>query len=203
MTRVLVCDISGITPDQYEVLLAMASPKRRKRAEGYPKREDALRCLVAEALLRYGFPDRDPEMLKQDPNGKPYWEDCHFNLSHSGSWVVLAMGDGPVGVDVESFQVERNVEALAKRHFTPEEQTFVGGDRERFLRIWTAKEAKLKQSGTGLRVSLKSFSVLDAPQLKTWLLPGAVLSLWAEERPETWETVTLEKLSKRYGRCSV
>ena len=191
MTRLLVCDTTQITQGQYAALLAMASPERQKRATAYPKRQDAVCCLVAEALLRYAFPHRDPETLQIGPNGKPCWEDAHFNLSHSGPWVALAVGERPVGVDVECFRENRNTEALAKRHFTPEEQAFAAGSQERFLRIWTAKEARIKWDGTGLRTPLSSFCVLDNEMGKTWLLPGAVMTLWALEHPENWERMEI------------
>lgn len=191
MTRLLVCDVSRVTEAQLTTLFTMASPERKKRAEGYHKQEDAIRCLAAEALLRHGFPNKTPETLQREPGGKPFWEGAHFNLSHSGPWVVLAMGDNPVGVDVECFSQSRNVEALAKRQFTPQEQRFVGSSQERFLRIWTAKEARLKWDGTGLRIPMSSIPVLDDPMGKTWLLPDGVLTLWASEHPETWEKVEI------------
>ncbi len=202
MTKLLVCNVSGVTEGQFSALLAMASPERKKRAVAYPKREDAACCLVAEAMLRYAFPHKDPETLQTEPGGKPYWKGVHFNLSHSGPWVALAVGENPVGVDVECFRENRNVEALAKRHFTPEEQAFVGNSQERFLRIWTAKEARLKWDGTGLRTSLDSFRVLDDPMGKTWLLSGAVLTLWAEKHPESWESVEICKIVPQRWNCT-
>ena len=187
MNRLLVCDISGVTGVQYEALMAMATPARKKRASACRKREDAVCCLVAEALLRYAFPNRDPETLKRAPGGKPYWDGVHFNLSHSGSWVVLAVGENPVGVDVECFREGRKTEDLARRYFTPEEQAFASGSQECFLRIWTAKEARLKWDGTGLGVPLNGFCVLGNAMGKTWLLPGAVMTLWASDHPEKWK----------------
>ena len=194
MVRVLCCDVSSATEEQYRALFALASPERLRRAAAYPKREDALHCLAAEAMLRYVFPDRDPETLKQEPGGKPFWEGIHFNLSHSGPWVVLAVGDSPVGVDVEAFRQSRNGTAVAKRRFTPEEQAFVGSDQERFLRIWTAKESLVKRTGEGLRRPLNSFSVLDDPQYKTWPLPGGMLTLCADSHPEGPGWITLNEL---------
>ena len=191
MTRLLVCDTSSITEGQYEALLSMASPERKKRAAAYPKRQDAVCCLVAEAMLRYVFPDKDPETLQNAPGGKPYWDGIHFNLSHSGPWVTLAVGTDPVGVDVECFRENRKVETLAKRHFTTEEQAFVRGSQERFLRVWTAKEARVKWDGAGLRTPLNSFCVLGDTMGKTWLLPGAALTLWASEHPENWEQMEI------------
>ena len=179
---------------QQDALWRLASPSRQKRAASYPRREDAIHCLVAEAMLRYAFPGRDPETLDREPDGKPFWEGAHFNLSHSGPWVVLAVGDGPVGVDVEAFRPGRNVTGLANRHFTPEEQAFVNQDEERFLRVWTAKESRLKRTGLGLRTALDSFSVLDDPQYKTWPLPGGVLTLCADSHPEGPEWICVNDL---------
>ena len=197
MTKVFLCNTSGITGDQYDGLMTMASPERKKRAAAYPQKEDAVCCLVAEALLRYAFPGKDPETIQREPGGKPCLEGCHFNLSHSGPWVALAVGESPVGVDVECCREGRNVEALAKRYFTPEEQTFVDGAQERFLEIWTAKEARLKWDGTGLRTPLNSFSVWKDPMAKTWHFPGGVLTLWASCRPENWEPVEICEIVPR------
>ena len=149
---------------------------------------------TAVPIMLSTFPDKDPENLRRDPGGKPYWEGCHFNLSHSGPWVALAVGEERVGVDVECFRESRNVEALAKRYFTPEEQAFVGSSQGRFLEIWTAKEARLKWEGTGLRTKLDGFSVREDPMGKTWHLPGAVLTLWAGGHPEDWEPVEICKI---------
>lgn len=172
----------------------LASPSRQKRAAAYPRREDAIHCLVAEAMLRLAFPGRDPETLDREPGGKPFWEGAHFNLSHSGPWVVLAVGDSPVGVDVECFREARKVEPLAKRYFTPEEQAFAEDSQERFLRVWTAKESRVKRTGLGLRTALDSFSVLNDPQYKTWLLPGGMLTLCADSHPEEPERISLKEL---------
>ena len=177
--------------------MAQASQERKHRAVTYPKREDAVHCLVAEALLRYAFPGKDPETIRKEPGGKPYWEGCHFNLSHSGPYVALAVGESPVGVDVECYRESRKTDALAKRYFTPEEMAFAADSQERFLRVWTAKEARLKWDGTGLRTPLNSFSVLGDPLAQTWLLPGAVLTLWASEHPENWEPVEICKIVPR------
>lgn len=194
MVRVLCCDASAVTEREYNALWELASPQRRQRADIYPKRPDAVRCLAAEALLRYGIPGLDPERILREPGGKPYLEDIHFNLSHSGAWVVLAVGDSPLGVDVECFEAGRNPEKLARRYFTGEECRWVGDSQDRFLRIWTAKESFLKYLGEGLRRPLDSFSVLEAEDIRAWRIPGAVLSLCAREFPETWEPVSLEWL---------
>jgi len=197
MVRVFCCDVSAVTEREYNALWELASPRRRQRADGYPKRSDAVRCLAAEALLRCAFPGLDPEAIQKDPGGKPRLEGAHFNLSHSGQWVALAVGDSPVGVDVECLREGRPIERLARRYFTEEECRRAGDSQEGFLRIWTAKESRLKYLGVGLREALDSFSVLEAEDIRTWRIPGAVLSLCAQELPETWESVSLERILRK------
>ena len=128
-------------------------------------------------------------MVKR-PNGKPYLPGLDFNLSHSGPWVALAVGEGPVGVDVEWFRPDLPMEKIAARHFTPEERR-LADTPEGFLRIWTAKESYLKRLGKGLA------GISDACDLeacRTWLLPGAVLTACGDELPSAWEPVTLSQL---------
>lgn len=90
-------------------------------------------------------------------------ERLDFNLSHSGKYVVLAVGDKPVGVDVE--RLRNNRQNIAKRCFHKKEYEDImalksqeSRDR-RFLEYWTMKEAYVKRSGDGLRIPLNSFCV--------------------------------------------
>lgn len=55
-------------------------------------------------------------------NGKPMLVDArkHFNLSHSGKYVVLAIADQEVGIDIE--RVRPYHEATAKKIFSNEIQ---------------------------------------------------------------------------------
>lgn len=198
VVRVLCCDVSAVTQEQYKALYAQATPSRQRRADGYRFREDSLRCLAAEALLRYALPQADLSQLSREPGGKPTLPGFHFNLSHSGPWVAVAVGDAPLGVDVECLREGRDTEAIARRWFTPREQAYVGQDPERFARIWTAKESRLKRAGTGLRKALNSFCVLEDSECKTWLLPGAALTLCAGEHPEAWEPVAVTALIHEY-----
>lgn len=94
--------------------------------------------------------------------GKPFLADSseiHFNISHSDNWVICAISDLPIGVDIElirgfSHEILENVLSpleLAHYHSTPY------GQREKlFFTYWAAKESYLKALGLGLNVPLKS-----------------------------------------------
>lgn len=171
MINIVCLDISQIDEDGYGRLFAQASPERQRRADRYPRREDKIRCVAADALIRYAVEQAlniSEFTVVQDALGKPCVqgkEDFHFNLSHSGRWVVIAYGDSPVGIDVQQMQPDVQKDGIARRWFTVDEQNDLfdahGDNRtRRFFQIWTAKESYLKYLGVGLRRSLDSFSVV-------------------------------------------
>jgi 4'-phosphopantetheinyl transferase len=171
MIHILFADISELSALDYDRLFAQASAQRRERAQRYRRREDQIRCVVADALVRYAVQKSlglSDFTVMQDSFGKPYIQgqkDFHYNLSHSGRWVVIAYGDSPVGIDVQQIQMEPGKEQRICRLFAADEADYILGAQEnerlhRFFRIWTAKESYLKFLGVGLRKSLASFSVL-------------------------------------------
>lgn len=180
MIHVICTDISGLREGNFEALHAKVSPARRERAAGYLRRADAVRCLAADALLRYALgPGEYTE--EKGTDGKPHIRDnadFHYNLSHSGNWVVIAYGGSRVGVDVEGLRLVRDYEALARRYFAPEEQAWCAEGEDlsrRFLEVWTGKESYLKYMGTGLSKALPSFSIFSLEpevRLHRWTLPG-------------------------------
>ena len=88
-------------------------------------------------------------------------ESFYTNLSHSGDYVVLAVGDSPVGIDVE-HKNDKDFK-VTKRMFTETEQSYIlnGADiessQQRFRDIWTINEAFLKCLGIGISVPLNTF----------------------------------------------
>lgn len=98
--------------------------------------------------------------------------DVHFNLSHTGGMVAVAVAHGlEVGLDVEA--VDRKVElAVADRYFFGAEADWLSTleparRTEGFLRLWTLKEAYIKATGRGLSQSLDEFWFeVDRPHIR-------------------------------------
>ncbi len=87
--------------------------------------------------------------VKHGPHGKPYVDgELYFNLSHSGEYVVMAVGDKELGVDV---QKKRSLSQAAAGFFlNPEEQACVKAKPELpLINLWCRKEAFLKCIGFG------------------------------------------------------
>ncbi len=112
---------------------------RRKRYS------ESARALLAKAVEReYGL-DSTAFPEKREADGKPYLEGApfFFNLSHSGGYVVCALSDSPVGVDIEkilpvSLKVMRRF--FGRTILSPREQ----------MRVWTRYESYGKMVGSGI-----------------------------------------------------
>lgn len=92
--------------------------------------------------------------IKRD--GKPYIEDCpyHFNLSHSGDFLLLAVGESPVGADIEKITRIRP-KTMAKYFSQSEQQQVQKQGTEAFFELWTKKESYVKYTGEGIKGVLK------------------------------------------------
>ncbi|GMK38601.1 4'-phosphopantetheinyl transferase [Paenibacillus sp. CCS19] len=151
-------------------LLPLVSEEKRRRIERFVYREDALRALLGEMLVRRIIQTKlglsnDEIRFKRNRYGKPFLEnceDCYFNISHSGEWVVGVIHSKPIGIDVEQIQTI-DLE-IAQRFFAEEEYRAMQNrpDIERqsfFYDMWTLKESYMKAIGKGLSVPLDSFSI--------------------------------------------
>lgn len=91
----------------------------------------------------------------------------HFNLSHSGDLVLIAVADVPLGVDVEAWALgtsDGELDDMAVVAFSPLERevmrTAPTTDRRRvFFDTWARKEAYIKATGDGVSAGLDHFDV--------------------------------------------
>ena len=106
--------------------------------------------------------DLSPSLIRfrYNETGKPFLATQHdstlsFNLSHSGSWAVIAVSaDSDVGIDVEKIDSSLDFQQLATRYFDQTERTQLTNfspirQRRGFYRLWTRKESVLKKVGSG------------------------------------------------------
>ncbi|MGE7890627.1 4'-phosphopantetheinyl transferase family protein [Bacillus cereus] len=142
---------------------------RQIKLQSFYNPKDMYRALIGDILSRVmlserlGIAIRDLS-IKQMSYGKPYVRDvkCHFNISHSGEWIVCSVAESPVGIDIENIQpVDFNI---ARRFFSRYEIAYLDRispviQKDYFWKIWTLKESYLKAIGTGFYKSLDSFSI--------------------------------------------
>jgi 4'-phosphopantetheinyl transferase len=164
-----------------EALRRLLNDDERRRADRFAFAHDRTRFAVARGLLRVilgQYLDRPPESLGFVANihGKPALDarsnidpSIHFNLAHSGPWVVYALTLGrEVGVDIERIRPEFGGFAIAERFFAPGEiatlRSLPEGSRSlAFFHGWTRKEAYIKAKGKGLALPLDEFEVAIDP----------------------------------------
>lgn len=100
-------------------------------------------------------------------SGKPYLEnypELYFSLSHSEDYVVCAISDKEIGVDIQK-EKDNPLERVVARFFSTKEniiyQNLSSNEEKRswFYRTWSAKEAYIKLTGKGLGQGLSTFSV--------------------------------------------
>ncbi len=154
-------------PELAAQLSAWQSPDERARQNRFQQHEDRQRFLIARGLLRVlaarhlGIPPA-AVAFAYGPFGKPHLAEknsrtpWHFNVSHSGDLVVLAVSHThEIGVDVERVRAGDDWDDVARTIFdsTQHAQWSRLPQPERtdtFLRAWTRREAALKALGLGL-----------------------------------------------------
>ena len=137
---------------------------------GYGNKEVALRRLLGEALVRlalkkYWNLTTEEYRIDRGEKGKPFIvgvENVFFNISHSGDYVVCAVSDREIGIDIEKRAKARM--EVAGRFFHGEEVAqlkMLEEDKQDqlFFNYWSVKESFLKYIGTGLARPLNSFIV--------------------------------------------
>lgn len=88
------------------------------------------------------------EILRTE-NGKPYvaGNPIYFSLTHSGNRSMIALGDKPIGVDLELYGPREFPHILSR--FSERERAEIS-DGRLFLLHWTAREAFVKMKGATL-----------------------------------------------------
>lgn len=160
--------------EKKEYYLSFLSAERHEHFSRYKNSRSALRSIFGELITRKILSEKlltapNHFEFKKTENGKPYLDskDIHFNLSHSGEWVVFAFSDHDTGIDIEKIRPVNY--RIAERFFSSGENNILrllNKDEKLnyFFDLWTLKESYLKMLGTGLTKSLGSFTILETEQ---------------------------------------
>jgi 4'-phosphopantetheinyl transferase len=179
--------------------LALLSDDERERAARFRFDEHRHQFCVAHALVRtalsryarvepgawrFSVGERGRPEIVAAPGVPP----LRFNLSHAGGLVACAVALArDVGVDVEDATRRADIDAIARRYFSPSERSDLarpGSGRDRFFELWTLKEAYLKARGIGIAAGLEKISfALDAgAPIRIRLDPG-----FDDDDPASWQ----------------
>lgn len=166
-------------------------PGRMERAGRYRFERDRLLCVGAGLLLLGVLGLRDEAELRYGAYGRPYAPGYpDFNLSHSGEWCLLAVGEADIGVDIEKID-SANLGVAPMVCTAGEIAWMAEAPPERFHTLWTLKESVMKATGLGLNLPPNRFEVLP-------LCAGAPLSL----RGRDWHASSGALGDCRYSVCA-
>jgi 4'-phosphopantetheinyl transferase len=181
--------------------LSQVSEERRRQINRFLHWQDAHRALFAELLLntvavhRLRVP-REALVFGRGKWGKPCLlshPHLHFNLTHSGSHILCASADTPLGIDAESpGPIDEAVWDLA---LSPDEYRVMHNcpieDRsQRFITLWTVKESFAKALGMGLELSFTDLTIQDRPEGITLLRRDEPIPDWTFHRGRLASSLT-------------
>jgi 4'-phosphopantetheinyl transferase len=153
-------------------LHSLLQPDEVLRARKYHKEKDHYRFLIARASLRIllgKYTNQSPAKINfaLGANKKPLATNTaglRYNISHCKDWVLIALADVEVGIDVEKVDASFPFEDMLSHSFSPQEQAFITqspASRLAFFRAWTRKEAFVKATAQGIDVDFSSMPALD------------------------------------------
>jgi 4'-phosphopantetheinyl transferase len=151
---------------------ALLQAQELQRAHRYHRPADYYRFLLGRAAQRLvlgaylGLP---PAALHFEPgaNKKPQLREApllHYNISHAGDLVLLAVSKTEVGVDVEQLNALFTFQELLDYSFSPAEKAFIEASpipHCAFYQFWTRKEAFVKATGQGIDAEFHQVPALD------------------------------------------
>ena len=162
-------NIGGIKSEHsLNELIKLISDEKRNKIKLFRKKEDFLRSLTAELLIRVilvkkGLFQNKDIQFEFNNYGKPSLKNSSikFNISHSGDWVVCAVSNGLVGIDIEEIR-PHNVRTFKESLSVSEFNTLLNlSENDRitlFYNLWTLKESFIKAIGEVPSIPLKSIS---------------------------------------------
>jgi 4'-phosphopantetheinyl transferase len=185
--RLWAVSLASLSEPAQSQLVSVCSPEELERAGRFLFERDRRSYLAAHGLLRHTLSAYDLTYAPSEwsfeagPHGRPeiakhLRSALRFNLTHCATRVaVVVCRDVACGIDVEPASRDADSTLLIQGCLSAREQLWVsnaapGLRAERFLQLWTLKEAISKAVGLGLRLP---FAELDLELSGTPKLRGA------------------------------
>jgi len=171
LMEIYIVKVSDIGEEKLNKLCLLIDLEKKYKIKKFINKKDKIRTIIGEILIRTIIVQKlkiSNKYIEFNKNqyGKPYLKDhpkFNFNISHSGEYVLCAVDNKPIGIDVEEVK-HIEFEEIAKSFFTVNELDYIVNQDfnfrlNRFYEIWSLKESYIKCCGKGLSIPLKSFSI--------------------------------------------
>lgn len=127
-----------------KTLLESVSEVQKTKALKFKNEPDQIRSLASSYLMN----KLSKEPLQFNDMGKPFYQNGpYFNVSHSGQYIVMAVSNKEVGVDIEENN-DKDMSALI-RIFNEAEAKMIKEHAD-FYYLWCAKESLIKCIGSSV-----------------------------------------------------
>ena len=178
-------------------LLETANEMQKEKALRYKNEIDQVRSLASSYLMN----KLSKEPIQFNDTGKPFFaKGPFFNVSHSGQFIIMAVSNKEVGVDIEE-NVEKDMSSLI-RIFNEAEAKMIKEHAD-FYYLWCAKESLIKCIGSSINKireipaiplnGLKTFKGEDY-QCQTFIYEKHIISITRESK-EQFE-VKIERINQ-------
>ncbi len=160
MYIVALLDIRLVNDGIKTKAVSLLSPEEMERYGRFRHASDAnlflfgrflARCLVSRVATRR---PEDVAILVAGTATKPYESQrlIEFSISHSGTFVAVAVSQRPVGIDAQVHDQTRT--DVFDRFFTAEEKGYAHQSLKNFYRLWTSVESLAKITELGFNEAL-------------------------------------------------
>ena len=144
-----------------KALLEKVNEQQKEKAMRYKNELDQIRSLASSYLINR----LSKEPLLFNDMGKPFYENGpYFNVSHSGRFIMMAVSNKEIGVDIEE-NTNKDMSALI-RIFNEAEAKMIKEHAD-FYYLWCAKESLIKCMGSSIS-HVKEIPSLPLNGLKTF-----------------------------------
>ena len=168
MIKIFYLSLNTLTPQKINYLKKFVSIDTLNQVKNYKSQAIQQNKIIGEAMIRillekyFGIKDAN---IKKTIYGKPYVDNNNvfFNISHSGEYIICAISNQQIGVDIE--KIGKNKMHVAHRFFHINEINILKKLNEKaqtnvFFKLWSAKESYIKYTGSGLSTPLSDFEIV-------------------------------------------
>ncbi len=177
--HVWITQLSSLKP-HIEYHFALLDSEEQQRSERFIQDIHRERFIAAHGFMRitlssYLLDSPADLCFEKTDNGKPAIiqtsaiNNINFNLSHSNDIAILAIiRNQNIGIDIEHINKRHEWKQITRRYFTAAEQDALfslpeNRQRQAFYQVWTRKEAHMKVTAKGLKLSPSEFTVSVPP----------------------------------------
>lgn len=178
-------------------LLMSISEKQKEKALKFKNEKDQIRSMISSSLIN----SLSNEEILFNEMGKPYYQNGpFFNVSHSGQFVIMAVSNKEIGVDIEE---NNNSDMSPLIKIFNEAEVKLIKEHADFYYLWCAKESLIKCMGSSINKvkevpslplnGLKTFKGKDY-QCQTFIYEKHIVSITREGNEEF--AVKIENVNK-------